>query len=192
MQTEENKATEEALNETKETTEVNSKVEDDFSIIDIEANPNRVYELSYLVIPTVSEEAIAGIYGDLKRKITSLDGEIISDDMPKMIPLAYTMLKVHKNIHSKFDTAYFGWIKFIANPEKILELKKILDQDGNILRFMIIKTIKENTIASRRFTHREGGGSSYRKSSSYKKTSDEAPVEINEKEIDKEIEALVE
>lgn len=189
MQTEENKDTEKALNETQNTTET---IQDDSSMMDIEKNPGRVYELSYLLIPTVAEESVAGLYGDLKEKINSLEGEIISDDMPKMIPLAYTMLKVHQNKRNKFDTAYFGWIKFTASPEKTLELKKMLDLDGNILRFMIIKTIKENTIASRRFSHREGGGSSYRKTSSHKRTSEEAPVEINEKEIDKEIEALVE
>ena len=189
MQTEENIATEEALNENKE---VAKTMQDDSSMIDSDTNPGRVYELSYLLVPTVPEESVSGLHADLKVKITSLDGEIISDDVPKMIPLAYTMLKVHKNVRSKFDTAYFGWIKFTDNPEKILELKKILDLDGNVLRFMIIKTIKENTIASRRFSHKEGGGSSYRKSSSYKRSSEEVPVEINEKEIDKEIEALVE
>ena len=82
------------------------------------------------------------------------------------------------------DKIYYGF-------SKILELKKNLDLDANVIRFLIIKTVKENTIAARRFTHREGGGTSHRKPTTAKSDGDEIPVEINKEEVDREIEAMV-
>src|SRR3989344_8957577 len=90
-----------------------------------EENSNfRIYELGYLLVPTIKEEDIVIGYGNLKELVSSFGGEIVSDEMPKMISLAYTMRKVVSNVRSKFNAAYFGWIKFTMNAQKILELKK--------------------------------------------------------------------
>ena len=85
---------------------------------------SRVYELGYLLVPSIAEENLPVVYGNLKELVNSFKGEIISDEMPKMIPLAYTMAKVITNVRHKFNTAYFGWIKFFMDSEKVLELKK--------------------------------------------------------------------
>ena len=168
-----------------------NKAQDDSSMVELEGTPGKVYEVGYLLVSTIEEQAVPAIHGNLKETVSSLGGEIISDEIPKMIQLAYTMLKVHKNIRNKYDTAYFGWIKFTMDSQKILELKKNLDLDANVIRFLIIKTVKENTIAARRFTHREGGGTSHRKPTTAKSDGDEIPVEINKEEVDREIEAMV-
>ena len=97
------------------------------------------------------------------------------------------MTKVVSNIRSKFDTGYFGWIKFFMNPEQVLKLKKKIDLDPNIIRFLILKTVAENTIASKRFVGRD---SAYRKTA-YKKDKDKEAEPINKEEIDKEIEAMI-
>ena len=147
----------------------------------------KVYELGYLLIPTLDSEEIHTILGNLKELISSLEGDYISDEIPKMMSLAYPMLKVVSNVRNKFDTAYFGWIKFFMDSEKILELKKKADLDPNILRFLILKTVQENTIASKKFSGRD---SAYRKSS-YKKNENKEVVPINKEEVDKEIDAMV-
>lgn len=150
----------------------------------------RVYEVGFLLTPTISEDEMPAVYGSIKELVASFGGEIISDELPKMIGLAYAMSKVLKNIRHKFDSAYFGWIKFSMDPEKVLELKKKLDLDLNIIRFLTMKTVKENTIATKRFAHREG----YRRSPVMKKKegSEESAAPINKEEIDKEIDAMVE
>ena len=156
--------------------------------VSLDISDGRVYELGYLLVPTLSEENVPASYGDLKNLIIELGGEIISDEMPKNIALAYSMSKVVQNVRSKFDTAYFGWIKFETDPEKVLELKKKLDMDVNLIRFLIIKTVRENTIAAKRFIHRD----SKRKALYTKKEGEnESSMPINKEEIDKEIEALV-
>ncbi|OIO30051.1 hypothetical protein COX93_01950 [Candidatus Nomurabacteria bacterium CG_4_10_14_0_2_um_filter_30_12] len=153
---------------------------------EVEVN-SRVYELGYLLIPTIGEENVPVVYGNLKELITSLGGEIISDEMPKMIFLAYQMLKVTQNVRNRFDTAYFGWVKFEMGSDKILELKKKVDLDPNFIRFLILKTVKENTIAAKRFIHKDFK----RKTSTKKDGENEEVVSINKEEIDKEIEAMV-
>ncbi|MFA6585873.1 MAG: 30S ribosomal protein S6 [Candidatus Paceibacterota bacterium] len=154
---------------------------------DVEIN-SRVYEVGYLLVPTLGEESMPGVYSSLKDLVVSLGGEIISDEMPRMISLAYTMSKVVQNVRSKFDSAYFGWVKFEMNPEKVLELKKKLDLDPNFIRFLILKTVKENTIAAKRFIHKD----SRKKVSSPKKEGEnETSLPIDKEEIDKEIDAMV-
>ena len=154
---------------------------------EVETN-SRIYEVGYLLASTLSEEEVPVKYGNLKDLIVSLGGEIISDEMPKMISLAYLMSKVTQNVRTKFDSAYFGWVKFEINPEKVLELKKKLDVDSNFVRFLILKTVRENTIAAKRFVHKDFR----RRISTIKKEGEnEVVVPINKEEIDKEIDAMV-
>ncbi len=149
---------------------------------------HKVYEVGYLLVPTISPENAPAIYGNLKELVLSLKGEIISDEMPKMITLAYSMQKITTSARNKFNTAYLGWIKFSMDPEEVLELKKKLDLDSNFLRFLILKTVRENTIAAKRFVHRDTRRSQLH---TRKEGEGENVVPINKEEIDKEIEAMV-
>ena len=154
--------------------------------IEGEAN-SRVYELGYLLVPTLSEEDVPVTFGNLKELVSSLGGIAISDEMPKMLTLAYPMVKVIANLRNKFKTAYFGWVKFTMDSDKILKLKKRLDLDPNFIRFLILKTVRENTINTKRFIR---GEVAYRKTKTEKNGNDKA-VPINKEEIDKEIDAMV-
>lgn len=154
---------------------------------DIETK-SRIYEVGYLLSPNISEEEMPVIYGNLKDLIINLGGEIISDEMPKMIPLAYTMSKVVQNVRSKFDTAFFGWVKFEMSREKVLELKKKLDLESNFIRFLILKTIRENTIAAKRFVFKDSKKKMY---TVKKEDENESSLPIDKEEIDKEIDAMI-
>lgn len=147
----------------------------------------KIYELGYLLIPTLGEEDAPAVYGNIKETISALGGQFIMDEMPKMIPLAYTMDKIIQNVRHKFDNAYFGWVKFEMGGDKVEVLKKKLDLDTNTLRFLITKTVRENTIAGKRFSERGLG----KKKVGIRKEGEEV-VEINKEEIDKEIDAMIE
>lgn len=153
--------------------------------IDMDSTEARIYEVSYLLVPSIEENDLSIEYGNMKELIASLGGEIIADEMPKRIELAYTMSKVIQNIRHNFDNAYFGWFKFAIDPEKVLELKKKLDLDIKVIRFLIVKTVRENTIATKKFARVEGV-KRYTKD-----TEKEEVTEINKEEIDKEIDAMV-
>ncbi len=147
---------------------------------------SKVYELGYILVPTIEELEVPAVHGNLKELVSSFKGDVVSDEMPKMIGLAYSMVKVISNVRNKFNTGYFGWVKFTMEPAKVLDLKKKLDLDINITRFLILKTVKENTIAAKRFVRSD---SAYRKPTA--KRSDEPVVPINKEEVDKEIDALI-
>jgi ribosomal protein S6 len=153
-----------------------------------ESSDFQVYEVGYLLVSTLSEEEIPGIYGNLKELFSSLGAKPISDEMPLFINLAYPMVKVISNKRNKFDTAYFGWSKFYLEPEKAKDLKKKLDAEMSILRFLIIKTVKENTIASKRFNSKDG-----LRKRIVRNVREEEKIEnpIDSVAIDKEIEAMV-
>ena len=147
----------------------------------------RVYELGYLLLPTVPVENIPASYSNLKDLVVNTKGEIISDEMPKEIKLAYPILKVSQSLRGKFDMAYFGWIKFEMDAESVLDLKKKVSLHLEVLRFLIIKTVRENTVP-RRFIPRD-----FKKKTALTKGDDKTePSEIlNKEEIDKEIDAMV-
>ena len=104
-----------------------------------------------------------------------------------MIGLAYPMQKVISNARHKFTTAYFGWIKFTMEAGQVLELKKSLDLEANIIRFLILKTVKENTIAAKRFVR----GETYKRPITKKNSENGNATPISKEEIDKEIDALI-
>ena len=161
-----------------------AEIKDENQIPDADS---RVYELGYLLVPTLTEENVPAAYGNLKELVSSFGGMPIFDEMPKMIPLAYTMSKVISNVRSKWNTAYFGWMKFTMDSDKIPELKKKLDLEQNLIRFLIIKTVKENTIATKRFVRTD----MHRGRKTEKGGEGETVLPINKEEIDKEIDALV-
>ena len=156
---------------------------------DLKETDARIYEIGYLLLPTISTDDVPAVYGNLKDLVGSLGGEVIADEVPKMIPLAYTMQKVISNVRNKFDSAYFGWSKFAMDPENITELKKKIDLDLNFLRFLITKTVRENTVAARRFVNRDRIRPKTSRSGA--EGEDVPPAPINKEEIDKEIDAMV-
>lgn len=109
-------------------------------------NENLVYEIGYHFLPTVEESDVLAQLSGLKAVIEENDGVILAEDMPKMITLAYDISKDIDAKKQKFNRAYFGWIKFEMETTKIGELKNKVDNNPNILRFLIVKTVKENTL----------------------------------------------
>ena len=108
----------------------------------------RIYELGYHLIPILGEEDVEKEREALVATITTLNGEIIDEEKPSLINLAYTMYKVVNNKKSAYDQAYFGWIKFRLSPEELENVKKDVEREDNILRHLLITTVEENTIYS--------------------------------------------
>ncbi len=149
---------------------------------------SRIYELGYHIVSSIPEEKLpAGVTA--LRDILEAEGAItISEDFPKLKHLSYMMTKVVGPRHLKFDTAYFGWMKFEVSPESVLKIKNTLELKETILRFIIIKTVRENTLSVIK-------APSYHSeekpmvSGSRKETPIKSPM--SEAEMDKTIEALV-
>lgn len=146
-----------------------------------------IYEVGYLFVPTIAEENVGGEVTRLKDVITKYGGVFISDEYPRFMDLAYEMVRTISNKKAKFNQGYFGWVKFELPTDEALSLKSALDQDESIIRFIMIKTVRENTLAPKRSYAK----SETKKRASRSKSQEEPKEEINEETIDDDIEALV-
>ncbi len=110
-----------------------------------EAN-TRLYELGYLVVPTTPEVEVPAEVETLKAAISKVEGTITTEGAPEFIDLAYTMEKTVGSKKSKYAQGYFGWIKFEADPAALEVLKKALDGNLALIRYILVKTNAENTV----------------------------------------------
>jgi ribosomal protein S6 len=115
-------------------------------------NDVRIYELGYWFVPTIAEDALEDQVADLTSKLTSKGAVVISEEKPYLRELAYEMCKVIQNKNYYFTEGYFGWIKFEIDPVHIDILTKELQLDPSIIRPMIIQTVRENTVYTKRPT----------------------------------------
>ncbi len=111
----------------------------------------KVYELGSHIISSIPEEEVGKVYESLKGLITKAGGTIVAEEAPKLMDLAYVMIKhVHgKNV--RHATANFSWIKFEIDPAQIPEIHDAVAKNDNILRFIIVKTVKESTLYGHKF-----------------------------------------
>jgi len=112
----------------------------------------RIYELGYHLVPTLAEEQIPGASGAVRGMIERISKDIIAEELPVFIDLAYQIVKTVEHKNKRFNEAYFGWIKFEGSPEGIAELEEELKKDENVLRYLIVKTIRESTFIAKKFT----------------------------------------
>jgi ribosomal protein S6 len=145
-----------------------------------------IYEVGYIMVPTIAEENIIIEVGDFKDSLTKMGAIFISDEHPKMLELAYEMSRSINNKKQKFSYGYFGWVKFECSTMEAKVIKDMLDKNEKLVRYLLIKTVRESTMSSKRSFGRQDGS---RKKVSPK--NEEVVEKIDETVIDKEIEALV-
>jgi len=106
----------------------------------------KVYEISYILDNRLDESKALEKAEAFKKDIASLEGSFISEETPYVRELSYEMTRVVNNVNVRFIEGYFGWLKFEMIPTKIEELNKKLKLDEEVVRFLILKTIKGNDI----------------------------------------------
>lgn len=121
-------------------------------MVDIKENPklvddNKVYEIGYFIVSSIPEEKTLEEMEAIHSIIIKNGGEIIASDTLKMKPLAYTMIKTIAGRNIRYTEGYFGWVKFEIQSSLIDSIKKALDSQGNILRYLLIITVRESTLA---------------------------------------------
>ncbi len=109
-----------------------------------------IYEVGYLILPTVGEDALAPEVSKLKETLSDASAKVIGDEYPALINLQYEMTKRIDTKNVRFDQAYFGWIKFETEGESIEKIKKQLDLNKVLLRYIIISTVRENTLHAKK------------------------------------------
>ena len=111
---------------------------------------SRVYEISFIFDNKLDEETALEKSNALKQSIATLGGSFISEEAPYLRELAYEMTRVVNNVNVRFNVGYFGWIKFEMDGSKVKELEKGLKLDEQVVRYMVVKTVRENTVYTKR------------------------------------------
>ncbi|MBI5077769.1 MAG: 30S ribosomal protein S6 [Candidatus Yonathbacteria bacterium] len=148
----------------------------------------RIYELGYHLVPTLADGQIPEASGAVRGMIERISKDIIAEELPVFIDLAYQIVKTIDHKNKRFDEAYFGWIKFEASPVAISELEEGLKKDENVLRYIIVKTVRENTFIAKKFASTKVRASEEEVVAAVEETAVVAPVEDA---LDKAIEELV-
>ena len=146
----------------------------------------QIYEVGYHIIPIVSEADLGARVTAVRDVIESNGGNVISDEYPRHMDLAYDMAKVAANKRSIYPSAYFGWMKFESSPAGAKLIDVALHANNEILRYLLVKTVRENTMVPKkvlRAPRREDGDRPEEKAVVL-------PV-MTEEEMDKTIEDLV-
>lgn len=147
---------------------------------------NGVYEVGFLLVPEITEEKLPEVYGNLKNAILDMGAIAISEEFPKLIALAYTMERTINNKIERFNEGYFGWIKFELDSGEVEGLEAALRLRTDLVRHLLVKTVRENTIASKK-----GFGVRRRPGGKEEGKEKEGQPEMSKEQIDREIEALV-
>ena len=113
-------------------------------------NDKLVYEVGYHIVPTVEEVAIPAEADAIKSAVVETGGSVISEDSPKIMNLAYDISKSVNAKRQSYSKAYFGWVKFEVEPAAIAPIKSKIESMASVLRFIIIKTVKADTMRSQK------------------------------------------
>lgn len=100
------------------------------------------YELAFHVLPTVAEGEVSTVFQELKDIITKHGGALTTEEVPARIDLAYEIVKYLEGRNRKFTSAYFGWVRFEADPAKIDEITEAVEHMKDLLRHLLIKLTK--------------------------------------------------
>jgi ribosomal protein S6 len=147
-----------------------------------------VYEVGYHLLPTIEDAEVEGIVSRFREVITKAEGSLIAEGAPQKIALAYPMAVWGNGVWTKNNNAHFGWIKFEMVPEKVSAVDQCFKEDKAVLRFMVTKTVKEDTRATvRQFVMRE-----VKRSDSIKSTVRKVTPEVKEKVSDKKLDEVIE
>ncbi len=152
-----------------------------------------IYEVSFLIVPTVSEDKVADEFGAIRSEFEAAGATMIAEGFPTPTLLAYIMERTVDSKKQKFTDGYFGWVKFELPVASLSNIKQLLDKRQNVLRHLIIKTVRENTMYSAKLpesTLKNGEKPEGETELESGVVAAESKI-VSGKEIDKSIDALV-
>lgn len=115
-----------------------------------------VYEIGFHLIPLVTEDEVASHVSTIKSILGEAGAEIISEEFPTLIELAYEISKKVKGTRHEFGTGYFGWIKFETTADKIAEIDEGVRAVEEVLRYIVVKTLPGETMIKHEEEEEEG------------------------------------
>jgi ribosomal protein S6 len=100
------------------------------------------YELAFHILPTIAEGEVKVVFDTIKDNITKLGGVLTIEEAPARFDLAYEIVQYLEGKNRKFKSAYFGWVRFEIEANKIAEVTEMVEHTKEILRHLLIRLTK--------------------------------------------------
>lgn len=148
-----------------------------------------IYEVGFHIVPTVEESKIGDVVQKIRAVLDSAKAEVIGEQFPAKMTLAYTIERSTTGKREKYNDAYFGWMKFaVEERDGTAALEAVLRGTHEVLRYLLVQSSIPEVAAPRRavFSSNRLEGETIKKPA--------APEEggvVSEAELDKSIDALV-
>lgn len=153
---------------------------------------NTVYEIGYHVLPIVAESDVESVIDRLRKMIEKAGGSFVAEGAPQKMALAFPMAVWNNGTWTKYNDSYFGWLKFEVSSDNIGDIDRACKADKDILRYLILTTVREDTRASvRQFVLKEVKRTDTIKSSVRPKPTPEIKEEVSDEKLDEAIEEMV-
>lgn len=149
-----------------------------------------IYEVGFHIVPTVEESKIGDTVEKIRSVLDSAKAEVIGEQFPAKMQLAYTVERSTTGKREKYNDAYFGWMKFaVEDRESIPTLEAVLRSTHEVLRYLLVQSSIPEVATPRRtvFSSNRLEGETIKKPTA---TPEETGV-VSEADLDKSIEALV-
>ncbi len=149
-----------------------------------------VFEVGFHIVPTVGEEGLGAAVEKVRQALG--DVEIIKENYPQKMTLAYQVERPGQGKREKYTQSYFGFIKFALRDdsrEVVPAMQATLTAMPEVLRYLMIETVREDISAQRQrtvFVSDRLEGKTLEKPMAQMETK----AEVSEAELDKSIEAL--
>lgn len=161
---------------------------------DQEVRESEKYELGYHLVPSLSEDDLALRVDELVKAIVAAGGTPISEGYPQSFALAYTMRRLRGGKWEKYDSSYFGWMRFSIPGGVLAGIRDQLDHHEHVIRYLLLKLPPAAFVAApaprREAPVRVEEVSTEPKALVKKQTVDEQG-EVSEEELEKQIEQLI-
>ncbi|MEX0917881.1 MAG: 30S ribosomal protein S6 [Candidatus Paceibacterota bacterium] len=97
------------------------------------------YELAFHILPTVVEGEVPSVFEALKEIVTNAGGAITDEEAPQRFDLAYEIVKHLEGKDRRFASAYFGWVRFTADPANAEPIARNAEVHPQVLRHLLIR-----------------------------------------------------
>ena len=107
--------------------------------VELDSKEPQSYELAFHVLPTIAEGEVNTVFEAIKDLIKKEGGEIFDEEAPERFELAYEVIKHLESKNRRFNSAYFGWVRFKAIPQDTVRINAEIEHNISILRHLLIK-----------------------------------------------------
>lgn len=157
----------------------------------VEKNGARIYEIGYLITPSVMEDGLEKAVSSIRAEIEKTGGNFIAEGAPSLTKLSYSITTLEDGKKVKNDRAYFGWLKFEVQSSAVDTLEKLLKQNAKILRSIMFQTVREDTRAKMKApTLREVRRTDTIKSTPRRSVEETDQVPVSEEDLEKALKEI--